>query len=65
VITEHRLDKNHEFDWDNTEILDKERYYYKRLISEVINIKSQRNALNMQSDTELLQQAYIEILNKI
>jgi len=24
VITEHRLDKNHEFDWDNLEILDKE-----------------------------------------
>jgi len=63
VITEHRLDENHEFDWDNPEILDKERYYYKRLISEMINIKSQRNALNMQSDTELLQQAYIEILN--
>jgi len=29
VITEHRLDKNHEFDWDNPEILDKERFYYK------------------------------------
>jgi len=65
VITEYRLDKNHEFDWDNPEILDKERYYYKRLISEMINIKSQRNALNMQPDTELLQQIYIEILNKI
>jgi len=31
----------------------------------IINIKSQRNALNMQSNTELLQQAYIEISNKI
>jgi len=31
----------------------------------MINIKSQRNALNMQFDTELLQQTYIEILNKI
>jgi len=38
-----------------TNLLDKERYYYKRLISKMINIKSQRNALNMQSDTELLQ----------
>jgi len=51
--------------FNDPEILDKERYYYKRLISEVINIKSQRNALNMQSDIELLQQSYIEILNKI
>jgi len=31
----------------------------------MINIKSPKNSLNMQSDTELLQQAYIEILNKI
>jgi len=31
------------------EILDKEKYYYRRLISEIINIKSQKNTLNMQS----------------
>jgi len=60
VITEHRLEKNHEFDWDNPEILDREKY--RRLISEMINIKSQKNTLNMQSDTELLQQTYVEIL---
>jgi len=55
----------HEFNWDNPEILDKEKYYYRRLISEMINIKLQKNALNMQSDIELLQQTYVEILNKI
>jgi len=65
VITKYRLDKNHEFDWNNPEILDKEKYYYKRLISEMINIISQKNALNMQSNTKLLQQTYIENLNKI
>jgi len=65
VITEHRINNNHEFNWDNPEILDKEKYYYRRLISEMINIKSQKNVLNMQSDTELLQQTYVKILNKI
>jgi len=65
VITEHRINNNHEFNWNNPQILDKEKYYYRRLISEIINIKSQKNALNMQSDTELLQQTYVEILNKI
>jgi len=65
VITEHRLEKNHEFDWDNPEILDREKYYYRRLISEMINIKSQKNTINTQSDIELLQQTYVEILNKI
>jgi len=58
VITEHRINNNHEFNWDNPEILDKEKYYYRKLISEMINIKSQKNALNMQSDDELLQQTY-------
>jgi len=49
------LEFDFEFDWDNPEILDREKYYYRRLISEMINIKLQKNALNMQSDTELLQ----------
>jgi len=38
VITEHRINNNHEFNGDNPEILDKEKYYYRRLISEMINI---------------------------
>jgi len=36
VITEHRLEFNHEFEWDNLIILDKEKQYYRRLISEMI-----------------------------
>jgi len=43
VITDHRLELNHEFDWDNPTILDKEKYYYRRLTSEMINIKTQIN----------------------
>jgi len=53
VITEHRLEFGHEF-WDNPKIVDKEKQYYRRLISEMINIKSQKNAINLQADTELL-----------
>jgi len=41
VITDHRPELNHEFDCDNPTILDKEKYYYRRLISEMINIKTQ------------------------
>jgi len=50
VITEYRLNNNHEINLDHPEILDKEKYYYRRLISEMINIKSQKNTLNMQSE---------------
>jgi len=65
VITEHRIAFDHHFDWENPKILDIEEHYQKRLISEMINIKAQKNTINLQSDTEYLQYAYIEILNKI
>jgi len=45
-ITEHRnqinsksktTSHNHNFDWSNVEILDNERYYWKRIISKMIH----------------------------
>jgi len=65
VITEHRIEYDHKFDWENPKILDIEQHYHKRLISEMMNIKTQKKTINLQSDTECLQYAYIEILNKI
>ncbi|EFN72003.1 hypothetical protein EAG_06100, partial [Camponotus floridanus] len=52
VITEHRLNFDHEFKWDDVKILDKESFYNKRLISEMLCIKRQRNGLNLQTDTD-------------
>ena len=44
----------HDFDWNNIQILDKEPCYNKRLISEMLNIKKQKNlillCLNFQID---------------
>jgi len=65
VITEHRFKYSHEFNWDSIEILDKERILSKRLISETIHIKRQKNSLNLQSDTECLDDGIITILNKL
>jgi len=53
---------NHEFDWSNMEVLDVERFYYKRLISEMFHIK-RRNGLNLQTDTDCLDGAYTSIFN--
>jgi hypothetical protein len=64
VITEHRISLNHEFDWENVQILDNERFLWKRLISEMLNIRLQKNSLNLQSDTECLHHAYVSILSK-
>ncbi|KYN23497.1 hypothetical protein ALC57_04081, partial [Trachymyrmex cornetzi] len=65
VITEHRLNFNHDFDWDNVEIMDNERFLYKRRIAEMVHIQLQKNGLNSQSDTEFLHHAYISILNDL
>ena len=65
VISQHRIGKNHEFDWENVEILDKEPSYKKRSISEMLHIKKQVLGLNKQSDTELLPDAYLPILDRM
>jgi len=63
-VTEHKIDYNHEFDWDNIEILDTERFYNKRLISENLHIKRQIKSINKQTDTIFFPDLYLPILNK-
>ncbi|KYM94591.1 hypothetical protein ALC62_14781, partial [Cyphomyrmex costatus] len=65
VITEHRLQHGYDFRWNEVEILDKESNYRKRIVSEMINIKKQKNSLNLQTDTENLHETYIPLINKI
>jgi len=62
VITDHRLQSNHEFDWDDVEVLDEKKNYKKRLISEMIHIKKQPNGLNFQNDTDLLDSIYNNLI---
>jgi hypothetical protein len=65
VITEHTLEYDHVFDWQNKKILDFETNYYKRLISEMIHIKLQTNGINCMEDTVLLDGAYSALLSKL
>jgi len=39
VITEHRIDYNHDFNWNDVKIIDMEHFLEKRLISEMLSIK--------------------------
>jgi len=63
VLTQHMLDLSHSFDWKNIQILDAESNYYKRSVSEMLHIKEQLNGINAQTDTELLDESYFEILD--
>jgi len=63
VITEHRLQFKHDLDWEGVEILDVERNFNKRLISKMINIKSQKNGINLQTEIEVLDRVYFFYFN--
>jgi len=65
VITKHILDFNHTFDWHNFKIMDFETNYYKRLISEMLYIKTQDNGLNSVEDIDCLDSSYFNLLTKI
>ncbi|KAM0737155.1 hypothetical protein ACS0PU_000248 [Formica fusca] len=65
VITEHRINFNHNFDWDGVRILDTEPQLRRRLISEILYIKRQKNGLNLQMDTETLPDVYLAVLDKL
>jgi len=65
VISNHRLEYNHEMNWSETTILDIEPSYTKRIVSEMVHIKKQKNALNKQSDTDLLSDMYLPIINSL
>jgi len=62
VISNHQISLNHNFDWSNVRILDSESSYNKRLTSEMIFIRTQKNGLNLQSNTESLTVIYFPVI---
>jgi len=62
VISNHRLENNHDMNWNDIKIVDNESSYSKRLISERIHVKKQPYCLNKQSDTDLLSDTYLPII---
>jgi len=58
VVTDHRLSLSHNFDWDNPNILHKEKNRKKREIAEMFLIKKFDYTINLQKDTENLSPIY-------
>lgn len=65
VVSKHRLNSGHEFDWNKAIILDNKTYFYKRLISECLYIKLNSDTINIASDTDLLSPVYGPIIQKL
>ncbi|EZA58152.1 hypothetical protein X777_01880, partial [Ooceraea biroi] len=62
VVSKHRLDCNHEFDWINTQVLHRKEHIKKREIAEMYFIKRHDKTINTQNDTENLPSVYDNIL---
>jgi len=52
VISIHRLELNHEINWNEIKILDCEPSYNKRLVSEMIYIKKQQQLALSKGNTK-------------
>lgn len=61
TISSHRIECQHDMDWENPKILDVERNKYKRDISEMLHIKINNCTLNVQKETEKLSEIYLSI----
>jgi len=62
IVTDHRLSFHHNFDWDNSNILHKERNKKKRDIAEMFFIKKFNNTINLQKDIKNLNPNYDKII---
>jgi len=65
VVTNHRLQFNHDFEWDRPEILHKEKNRKKREIAEMFFIKKfkkSNNSINLQKDTGNLSPIYDRLI---
>ena len=65
VVYKHRLDYDHEFNFDDVKILDTEHNYKKRIISEMLLIKSTKHTINKKEDTQKLSRSYKSLFKKL
>ena len=61
-IPAHCIDNKHVYDFDNIKILDREKCDQKRLVKEMIYIKTNKNNINIQLDTVGLSNIYNSLL---
>ncbi|EZA51191.1 hypothetical protein X777_10261 [Ooceraea biroi] len=64
VVSKHRTNENHDFDWNNVQILHQDKHFKKREIAEMCFIKSHDSTINLQRDTEKLPCIYDIILKR-
>ncbi|EZA54280.1 hypothetical protein X777_06154, partial [Ooceraea biroi] len=54
VVSKHRLNHDHDFNWQNVKILHRESNLMKREVAEMVFLKRHDRTINSQNDTENL-----------
>ena len=65
VMNVHKNKYKHMFDWENPDILDFERHWFKRSISEMLYIKSNKYSVNKKKDIAMLSNVYMPIIKHL
>ncbi|KAL6418952.1 hypothetical protein ACFW04_014162 [Cataglyphis niger] len=65
VISKHKLEFNHDFDWSAPDILHNEKYLRKRELAEMFFIKKFDNIINSQKNTENLNNIYDKLIKVV
>src|SRR5580765_2337938 len=65
VISTHKLETGHDFDWTKPNILHNEKHVRKREITEMFFIKKTNNTINLQKDTDGLDNIYDKIIKVV
>jgi len=65
VISKHKLEFNHDFDWSMPVILHNEKHVRKREIAEMFFIKKFDNPINLQKDTANLNNMWDKLIKVV
>lgn len=65
VLPAHCHNNNHSMNWRVIKILDFEPHWYRRRVSEMINIHLQDSKINKNEDTKSLHNSYINVIDKL
>ncbi|KAL6418855.1 hypothetical protein ACFW04_014207 [Cataglyphis niger] len=65
IISKHKLEFNHDFDWSAPDILHNKKHLRKREITEMFFIKKFDNTINSQKDTENLNNIYDKLIKVV
>ena len=65
VVALHCNDNKHKVNWKATKILDREKIFRKRQISEMVHIKMQNKPINDNADTKFLNKSYSSLISNM